>query len=141
MENTSNQESNLFNISIEGNARSLLVTAATWARIVAIIGFISAGISLLEAIFGNPIESAAAKTGSVLFLMIFIAIGVIINIFLFRFATNTLASLNGMNQIQFNEGVNNLRTYFKIMGILIIIVLALCIVFFLFMGIGLGLRG
>lgn len=140
MENNSNQGDNLFHLSIEGAARDFLQTAATWARIVAIVGFISGGLSLLGFIFGAPSANAAAVAGTTLLMLPFIVVGVIINVFLFKFATNILASLSNMSQVQFNEGVNNLRTYFKIISILIIIALAIVFIVFLAFGLGLGLR-
>jgi hypothetical protein len=141
MENNSNQDNSLFQLTIVGAARDLLQTAATWARIVAIVGFISGGLSLLGLIFGTPSANAAAVAGTTLLMLPFVVLGVIINVFLFKFATNTLASLSNMSQVQFNEGVNNLRTYFKIIAILIIIVLAIVFIVFLAFGLGLGLRG
>ncbi|AXY78272.1 hypothetical protein D3H65_31630 [Paraflavitalea soli] len=140
MENNSNQGDNLFNLSIEGAARELLQTAATWARIIAIVGFISGGLSLIGLIFGSPQANAAVAASSTLISLPFIALGVIINVFLFKFATNILGSLANMSQVQFNEGINNLRTYFKIIGILIIIGLSLVVLIVMFYGLGRGLR-
>lgn len=140
MENFNNQSDNLFNISVEDGARDLLLTAATWARIVAIVGFISAGISVIDAFIGQPGANSTAVAGGVLITLIFVAISVALNIFLFRFATNMIASLGNRSQVQFNEGVSNLRTYFKFMGILIIIVLAIMLIVILAFGLGMGLR-
>lgn len=140
MENNINQGDSMFNLSIEGAARDFLSTAATWARIIAIVGFVSAGLSILQAIIGKPGQTGATIVGSALGAIIGAAITVAINIFLFRFATNTTASLSNMNQVQFNEGVNNLRTYFKIVGILLIIVLSLAVLVVMFFGLGRGLR-
>jgi len=140
MDNNINQDESLFNISIEGAARDFLATAASWARIIAIVGFVSAGLSILEAIIGKEGETGASIIGSTLGAIIGAAITVAINIFLFRFATNVTSSLSNMSQVQFNEGVNNLRTYFKILGILMIIVLSLVVLVFVFYGLGAGMR-
>lgn len=140
MENNSNQPDNIFNLSIEGATRELLLTAATWARIIAIAGFITAGLSILSAIVGKAGAGSAQMVGSIFGALIGAAIGVVINIFLYRFATNTITSLSNMSQVQFNEGIGNLKTYFKIISILIIIVLALVIIVFLFVGLGRGFR-
>jgi magnesium-transporting ATPase (P-type) len=140
MENTTNQNDNLFNLSIEGAARDLLVAAATWARIIAIVGFVSAGLSVLAAMIGKPDDSGASIVGGVIGAMIGAAIAVAINIFLFRFATNTLASVSNMSQVQFNEGISNLKTYFKIVGIIVIIVIVLVLLVFMFYGLGRGIQ-
>lgn len=140
MDNNINQDDSMFNISIEGAARDFLATAATWARIIAIVGFITAGLSVLEAIIGKQGETGASIIGSTLGAIIGAVITVAINIFLFRFATNIMSSLSNMSQVQFNEGVNNLRTYFKILGIIMIIVLSLVVLIVMFYGLGMGLR-
>lgn len=140
MDNNINQDESMFSISIEGAARDFLATAATWARIIAIVGFITAGLSVLEAIIGKQGETGASIIGSTLGAIIGAVITVAINIFLFRFATNIMSSLSNMSQVQFNEGVNNLRTYFKILGIIMIIVLSLVVLVVMFYGLGMGLR-
>ena len=140
MEQNSSQGNNLFNLSIEGPTRELLVSIATWARIIAIVGFISAGLSLLEVILGKADAGGAALVGSGLFTLLVVAISVVLNVFLFRFAKHTLTSLSNMSQVQFNEGANNLKTYFKIYGIFIIIVLVIAIIAMLAYGAGRGLR-
>lgn len=140
MEHNSNQSDNLFSLNIEGAARELLLTAATWARIIAIAGFISAGLSILTAVIGKADAGGAAIVGSLFGALIGAAVGVVINIFLYRFATNTINSLSNMSQVQFNEGIGSLKTYFKIISILIIIVLALAVIVMLFVGLGKGFR-
>lgn len=140
MENNSNQLDNPFNISLEGNTRELLLTAATWARIIAIVAFVSAGLSVLNAIIGKPGISGAASIFSIMIALIMAAITVVINLFLYRFATNSTESLSNMSQVQFNEGIGNLKTYFKILGIIIIIVLAIIALIFIFVGLGRGFR-
>lgn len=140
MENNTNQSDSLFNLSIEGAARELLLTAATWARVIAVVGFITAGLSILSAIVGKAGAGSAQMVGSIFGALIGAAITVVINIFLYRFATNTTTSLSNMSQVQFNEGVGNLKTYFKILGIFIIIGIALVFLIVLFVGLGRGFR-
>ncbi|NII25727.1 hypothetical protein HB364_11575 [Pseudoflavitalea sp. X16] len=140
MENNSNQADNIFNISVEGNARELLLTAATWARIIAIVAFISAGLSVLNAIIGKPGLGGAASIFSIMVALIMAAISVVINLFLYRFASNSIESSSNMSQVQFNEGIGNLKNYFKIVSIFIIIVLSLMVLGFIFLGLGRGFR-
>jgi hypothetical protein len=45
-----------------------------------------------------------------------------------------------MSQVQFDEGVNDLKTYFKIFGIILIIGLSFVVLGVLFYGLGRGLR-
>jgi hypothetical protein len=138
MEQNSGQSNSLFNLKIEGPARELLHTIATWARIIAIVGFISASLSLLEMIIGKKGGGLAAFANIIT--VVTLIVSVVFNIFLFRFAKHTLESLSNMSQVQFNEGTNNLKTYFKLYGIFIIIAAALGILFILANGAGRGFR-
>ena len=140
MDNNSNRIDNIFNLTLEGTAKELLQTAATWARITAIASFVSAGVSVLVAIIGKPGQSTAVIVGSVIGALIGTGITILFNIFLLRFATNTTASFSNMNQVQFNEGISNLRTYFKIVGIFVIIGLSLAALVLLVFGLGLSMR-
>jgi len=140
MDNNTQQSDNLFDLSIDTTARDYLKTAATWARIIAIIGFIGIAIMLIDIFIGSARGGAMVVASSVLMGSIFIIIALVLNIFLLRFANNTLAGLSGMSQVQFNEGVHNLSTYLKALGIIIIIVLALCVIFVLAVTLGLGMR-
>ncbi|MBO9565999.1 MAG: hypothetical protein J7621_24705 [Niastella sp.] len=137
MEQNSDQSNSLFGLRIEGATRDLLHTIATWARIIAIVGFISAGLSLLGMIIGKKGGAAAFAN---FFTVITLIISVVLNIFLFRFANHTLASLSNMNQVQFNEGANNLKNYFKLYGIFILIIIVLAVLFVLAVGAGRGFR-
>jgi Family of unknown function (DUF5362) len=140
MDNNSNQSDNLFHLNIEGAAREFLDTAATWARIIAIVGFISAGLSLVAAFVSKSSSNSAAMVGGIFGALISAAITVAINLFLYRFATHTKSSLSSMNQGEFNEGIINLKTYFKILGIIMIIALALIVLLILAFGLGLSNR-
>ncbi len=139
MEQNIDQSNSLFNLRVEGATRELLHTIATWARIIAIVGFISAGLSLLEMIIGKKEAGGfAAMTNTIT--VITLIVSIVFNIFLFRFAKHTQASLSNMSQVQFNEGANNLKTYFKLYGIFIIISLVAAIMFMLANGAGRAFR-
>lgn len=143
MENNTNPSlDNIFNLGLDVNTMGYLRTAATWARIVALLAFISAGLGLLVAFF-EPGDTAG-KAGGVIGAIISGAISVIINLYLYRFATQVTAGLSSMNQDSVTTGINNLRVYFKILGIILIIVLGLVVlgVFFgmLFFGLGSAMR-
>lgn len=136
MENNRNEESGLFTLAIEGEARQLLHAAASWARIVAIIGFIGAGITLLSTVLSGAKAGGLALASNLIVVTLFLIVGVVLNILLYRFATYTLASLDNQSQVQFNEGTGNLKTYFKLMAILIIIAMALFFIVFLAFALG-----
>ena len=85
--------------------------AASWARISAIVSFISAGLSLVQSIRGGNIFGS----------FITAAISVTIAIYLFNFGNQTKKGLDNIDQGELEEGLNSLRRYFKITTILLIV--------------------
>lgn len=140
---TESSSNDLFTLGIDPHSRELLRTCATWAKIIAIVGFISAGISVLTAVIGSVSTSTNvfASIGPIGGSLIMAAITVSLNLFLLRFASNISDSLSNMNQQQFNSGASNLRIYFKFIGILVIIFLSLFLLAMLFFAMGAGLGG
>jgi hypothetical protein len=135
---------NIFNIQIDNNAKSFLLTAVKWAKVTAIIGFVSAGLSILTLVFGiqkTGGQFAGFLAGTSMLVMIpVLAVSIILNIFLLRFANSTAHGLESVSQGSFNQGIGQLRFYFKTLGILIIIIISLAILFIIIFMIGLGLR-
>lgn len=118
---------NFFNIAFDETTRAEVRKAASWARICTLCAFIGYGIALIVAGFGH--------TGTFLSTLITVGIGVLVNYYLYRFATATTKGVDSMDNIKTNEGFNGLRVYFRILGILIIIglsCLALVMLYFLF---------
>jgi len=139
MENK-NQLDNFFNVGIDPAAHENLRTAATWAKVVAIVAFISAGLSVVTAFLGRSTTAGpAGMISTVIGSLVAAAISIAVNFYLLKFANNTTSGLNIRNQEQFNEGINNLRIYFKILGIMIIIALSLLTLFTLFFILGRGM--
>jgi len=130
----------LFNLEIDMITRDHLKTITTWARIIAIVGLITVGLSLIR-LFANPGGvNAAMLVGTILASLIYLTVITLLYVFLLRFANRTSASLNTQNQEQFNSGIGSLATYFKILGIIIIIVLSLVGLFLIFLSIGVAFR-
>lgn len=85
--------------------------AASWARISAIVSFVSAGLSLLESL----------RRGNIFGSFITAAISVTIAIYLFNFGNQTKKGIDNIDQPELEEGLNSLRRYFKIITILLIV--------------------
>jgi hypothetical protein len=124
---------NFFNIAFDGATRAQIRQAAVWAKIATLCTFIGYGITLIVAFIGRPeyriqtngTEVTRTVTHTSIFgTLITVAIGTWINYFLYRFAVSSIRSIDSMDGVSANEGFNNLRTYFKILGICLII--ALC---------------
>src|ERR1022692_2446056 len=134
MENQ-NRLDTFFNMSFDESSRHYLRTIALWARICAVCAFIGYTVALLIAILGkaqvpdNEVSGIAASFGKgslIAGALVSAIIGCAINYFLYRFATSAKEGLESENQIKLNEGLLNLKTYFKILGILLLIVLIIC---------------
>jgi hypothetical protein len=147
---SSNQLDNFFNISFDDGIRAQIRSAASWAKICALCAFIGYGVALIVAIFGRSAEtidtenirvSGFARTGTILGAFLSTALGVFINYWLYRFATTTTKGMDAMDSIKTNEGFNDLRTYFKILGIILIIVLSILVLIFLIGLLSLGMSG
>ena len=134
---------NFFNISFDEATRAQVRKAAQWARICTLCAFIGYGITLIVTFFGRQTTSfteteegirisSYTRAGSIIGSIISIGIGVLINYFLYRFATATAKGMDAMDSIKANEGFDNLRIYFKILGIILIIVLSILALFLLF---------
>jgi hypothetical protein len=141
--NTDGSPGDFFSFGIDAHSKELLKTSAIWAKIIAIVGFMSAGVSVLTTVISNLAVNANifAAIGPITGSLIIAAITVSLNLFLLRFASNISDSLSNMNQQQFNSGASNLRIYFKFIGILVIIFLSLFLLGMLFFIMGTGLSG
>lgn len=138
MQNTTNpgQQNSLFTVRIDNEAAGYLKTVASWARIIAIISFCSAALAVLALFIGSSKYSDAPVLTSSVVGVAAPLVSALINLYLFRFANAVQAGLNTLNQGQFNEGVNQLRMYFKIIGMIFIVVVSLMLLAIIFTTIG-----
>jgi hypothetical protein len=111
-------------LSLSPKLKESFNTCAVWARIIAIISFVSSGISLF----------ASLAKGSFLSAIITAAISVFINIYLLNFGRRVKTALDSTNQEDFNEGLHDLNLYFKVYGIIMIIAIVLLLLGMLIFG-------
>ncbi|HTQ28764.1 MAG TPA: hypothetical protein VMI35_11570 [Puia sp.] len=156
MDNTGEQPSleKFFDISFDNSSREHIKTIATWARIMAICAFAGYVLVLIVAFFGKLKRTeiidaegytritTSSRAGTILATLIAVAIGSLLNYFLYRFSVAAKEGVTGMNQLKLNEGLGELKTYFKILGILLIIGLSAFVIAILFaiLATGMGSR-
>jgi len=142
---TQNQQDSIFVFSFDSASREYLKKITLWAKICALCAFAGYVIALVDAFFMKKtvttsyIESGDGlttttklSTGStILGTIIVVIIGCVINYFLLRFSTMTRTGIDSMNQLPVNQGMGNLRNYFKTIGILLLIVLIIMALIFL----------
>lgn len=154
------QTSSLFSLSIDPVTKAYLSETARWARFLAICGFILLGLMLLFGIFvlvgmsseiGSNISQEYGGSASMMeglgmgaFAFMYIISALIIFfplLYLLRFANRMRASLNGNDQQALNHSFQNLKSYFRYLGIITIILLAFYAIAIIFAVIGVAAFG
>lgn len=122
-------------LRINNSIKENLITAAKWARFLAIMGFIFVGFMGIASLF---ILITALSSGVPYFIgmglgyLILTVIFIFPGLYLIRFAGSTEKGLNSNKQGEFDYGVQNLKSLFKFMGIYTIVLVSIYILFFLF---------
>jgi len=143
-------------LSLTTSAKSFLLETAKWAKFLAIVGFVMIGIMVIAAFSMGALFSSMssmsefgelpAGLGGGFFTVIYLIMALLYffpTLYLYRFATKTKSALESSSSDQLSGGIENLKSTFKFMGILMIILLgfyALIIVFAIIGGIA-GLAG
>ncbi|MEO5968117.1 MAG: DUF5362 family protein [Ferruginibacter sp.] len=130
-------------LRIDGISAVALSETAKWAKFLAVVGFVLTGLIVLMAIFAGAIISGLLRTGdagavaavsstaiSVLYLIV-AAIYFFMSLYLYRFAINMKIALSTTNQENLNISFQNLKSVYKVMGIITIIYLALIALIFI----------
>jgi hypothetical protein len=150
MEQIHNQNASLFNLSIEPITKSDLLETAKWARFLAIVGFVFLGLMLVGGIalttvmatsfgsseFGSTGMMAGFGTGMVIFYVLIAALWFFPLLYLMRFSNRMRTALNSNDQPALNQSAQNLKVFFRYIGIITIIVLSLYALAFIVMIIG-----
>lgn len=140
---------NFFDIALDGPIRSQIKRAAVWAKVSALCSFIGYLILFATTILGlrkisgdmeNGMPIIGFGFGNIIGMLIMMAIAIIVNYFLYRFAASTARGMDSMDSIATNRGFNSLRIYFRIVGILIIVGLSIFVLFIFFAIIGAATR-
>lgn len=127
-------------LKINNSIKENLITAAKWARFLAIIGFVFTGFMGIASLI--LLVSAMASGIGMLMMLAVVYIGltavmILPSLYLIRFAGSTEKGLNSNKQGEFDYGIQNLKSLFKFGGIYTIVVIALYIVYiFVLAGIG-----
>lgn len=149
MEQYSDNNNSVFEISFDERLKNAMSNAASWAGIAAILSLANSIVSLVQVFFNlNKLRNAYNEAGyavprqslmsGMLSPLIGLGIAVVLFIFLLRFSRSTKQGIVNSDNYQLSEGLGGLSTYFKIIGILIIIGLSFVVLAVLF-GIAAGL--
>lgn len=105
------EQNSIFDGNMAPELKLELGGAAKWGRIAAIVGLIGAGLSFIVSLAAGSVFGSLVST----------VIAVVLNVFLLRFGNNSNNAIESNDQGLLIEGMEALRTYFKITAILIII--------------------
>lgn len=132
--NTGQQPVNLLDIQTGEEIKSSFSALAKWINYAAIVGLLSAVLSLISAFLTYnrvsglvPGSGASGLMGS----MVGFAFSVFLNLTLFAAAKKMVAGLGGSDQFIFNEGLGKLSLYFRVIGIVVLILLIIALLIFM----------
>lgn len=104
----------MFTISVTPRLKEIIESLVTWARIIAIASFISIPFDFYASVKDNEIWTG----------IINLAVTLALNIYLINFSTKVKRGLEATNQFEFNDGISDLKKYFRLVGIFIILLTA-----------------
>jgi hypothetical protein len=154
------QNSSLFSLSIDPVTKAHLSETARWAKFLAIVGLIGIVLlvvgglaysiwitSMMQSIqdrydgFPSQRYSSGLAIGSAVLFIIAAAVAFFPMLYMLRFANRMRTALNGNDQQSLNTSFQNLKIYFRYVGIITIISLALWVIWILIFVVGaLGAR-
>jgi hypothetical protein len=125
-------QNTIFKFGIDDTTKQNLKGLALWAKVNAILAFTSIGMSLLTIILASLKLIDAYSEGYLIGSLIskqllFWIISLVLNIILYKAATNIQQSIINNDQRVFNIGMSQLARYFKILGIILIVAIILVI--------------
>ena len=132
----------LFSLNIDPVTKTHLTETARWARFLSIFGMIVLALGLVVSLMGATIftrffgfptgveddtntSMGAMRVGMVVGTIITLAIFFFPLLFLLRFANDMRRALVTNDQARLNQSFQNLKVYFRYLGILVIIFLVL----------------
>ncbi len=143
MEDTSRFDS--FELQFTPVAQSFYRETAKWARFLAIVGFVFIGLYILWALMilalGGAAFSAAqgmgamGAVGGTFVGIIILVVGILMffpTLYLYRFGTKAKQALESSNTEYLTTSLENLKSYFKFLGIMVAIYLAFVVLMFFF---------
>jgi len=138
-------DSSLFQLNLDPNTSSSLRSAASWAKVMAIVGFVFGGLFVLMGFlaqnalnnrYNSDYESLGSRSASTslagsIGLVIYVIMGVICivgSIFAINFGNKISRALNTNDQPTLNSGFASVRNYFAFWAILMILGLMLMLI-------------
>lgn len=119
-------------LKINNSIKENLLTAAKWARFLAVIGFIFTGFMGIASLFMLVTSLASGFAPLMLMAVIYIGMTIVMifpALYLIRFAGSVEKGLNSNKQGEFDYAIENLKSLFKFSGIYTIVLISIYIVY------------
>lgn len=147
------QSSSLFSLSIDPLTKAHLSETARWARFLAIVGMISLALMILFGLiysiwissmvdsmqnqvgFQPRAYSTGLAAGSAFVFILMAVVGFFPLLYMLRFANQMRTALYGNDQESLNASFQNLKRYFRYLGIITIIGIGLWVIWLLVVGV------
>jgi amino acid transporter len=134
------QSSTLFSLSIEPRTKSHLENIAKWAKFLSLAGMVLLAFAVVGSFMSISIISKtrpyiesqqeqevlqSVRIGTIIGALIIILISFFPLLFLLRFSAQLKRALAGDNQEALNLAFQNLKRYFRYLGIMLIVIIAI----------------
>jgi hypothetical protein len=136
------QQENLTNpeLKVTTSSKDFLLYASKWANFLAVLSFIGIGLMVLGGLIVTVIGTSFSgfQTSSApmaLFGIIYLLLALLYffpTLYLYNFSQNIQKALTNSNQQNLDLGFENLKSFFKFIGVFTIITISLYILLFLF---------
>src|ERR1700759_5102624 len=138
-------------LHIDATSQSYLSEAAKWGNFLSIVGFVLSGLLAIVALFAGSIFSrvttmyggGAGFIGAGFITILYLLIAALyffMSLFLYRFSNKMKIALYANDQATLNDSFLNLKSLFKLWGILTIIYLVLIGLLFIIAIFGIAFR-
>ena len=131
-----NKIETIFKFELDDEGKSHVKTISQWAMINAILSFISLAITTIEFIkaYSSPfsIKFQLFSAGSEFGYFVNMSLTLLLNVYLYITGMQLKKAVDETNPALFTKGLSNLRTYYKIYGIILTVAVVLMILFVLF---------
>ncbi len=141
-------------LQIDSFSQSYLAETAKWGKFLAILGFVMSGIILIIALFASVIFSSfmsgipngsgdlatIGTTSITIIYLIIAAVNFFMAFYLYKFSTKMKAALYANDQETLNMSFLNLRSMFRLIGILTAIYLGIIVLATIFGILGAAFR-
>ena len=133
MESNFTEANELPSLSLTDGMKSNIQAGAKWAKFLGIMGFVGSGVMALFAIlmlfvgsFAKVRLNAPFNPGIIAFIyLIFGAINFLPALYMFNFGKFSKAGIQSVSQKSLEEGMSNLKSFFKFLGIYVIVLLSI----------------